>query len=755
MTKLISILSLLCILSMKVPATFAQDSNKYFTFRVVDQKTGRGVPLVEMKTTSSIRYYTDNNGIIAFFEPGLMDREVYFSITSPGYEYPRDFFGNPGRAFKVTKGDSVIINIKRINVAERFYRFTGEGLYHHSMLVGHPIPVKRAALNAQVTGLDASMALPYKGKIFWTWGDTEKLSSSIGHFAVSGATSEFPNKGGLDPDIGIDLTFFVDETGFSKQMCPFPGPFAVWPHWMAVLQDDTGKEQLVLHYGRQRGLGVIYESGLAIFNDEKGIFEPYFRYSSVSPFWPKGHYLKANINGEVFHYFSFGTPYSLRAIADLEHIKDLHSYEAFTCLKEGTRYTGPSSEIDRNEKGEIIYSWKAGTDPVDYGRQKELVDSGVIKEEEGWIHLFNIDDGTRIMSHAGSVYWNEYRKKWVMIMQSRELLPLGEIWYAEGDTPVGPWTYIKKIATHNKYNFYNVTQHPFFDKEDGRYIYFDGTYSILLSQTDYPTPRYDYNQIMYRLDLNDPRLYLPVPVYFVSKVEGEPNFQLREVVDSLDTWKNIDRIPFFGIPPNRKIDGLIAVYQNMDNGKIRLNVKPSFRTGISNNPIFYGLPLLETQEEKLLGAWKCKADDFHLRMDILMTENKINVSFIEESLLVTKLEFDNDTILLNVRDTLDKRDYIITASVLEGKMNGNGVEVGTEETFHWEGERIDFLWKQSMSQAVVPLYEYQNEYGEYYYSTDSGLLQMKRSEKPICHVWRNPSTTLTLDFEAKPLPFIK
>ena len=78
---------------------YAQEAGDYFKVIVVDEETGRGVPMVEMKSTNSVRYYTDNNGIIAFYEPGLMDRKVYFSINSPGYEYPPDFFGNPGRAF--------------------------------------------------------------------------------------------------------------------------------------------------------------------------------------------------------------------------------------------------------------------------------------------------------------------------------------------------------------------------------------------------------------------------------------------------------------------------------------------------------------------------------------------------------------------------------------------------------------------------------------------------------------------------------
>src|SRR5947209_632238 len=90
---------------------------------------------------------------------------------------------------------------------------------------------------------------------------------------------------------------------------------------------------------------------------------------------------------------------------------------------------------------------------------------------------------------------------------------LGEVWYAEADTPLGPWAYARKIATHDKYSFYNPKQHPEFDKDGGRVIFFEGTYSATFSGNPDPTPRYDYNQVMYKLDLSDPRLNLPVPVY--------------------------------------------------------------------------------------------------------------------------------------------------------------------------------------------------------------------------------------------------
>ena len=83
---------------------------------------------------------------------------------------------------------------------------------------------------------------------------------------------------------------------------------------------------------------------------------------------------------------------------------------------------------------------------------------------------------------------------------------LGEIWYAEADAPEGPWLKARKIVTHDKYSFYNPVHHPFLDQKGGRIIYFEGTYTATFSGAKFPTPRYDYNQILYRLDLADPRL---------------------------------------------------------------------------------------------------------------------------------------------------------------------------------------------------------------------------------------------------------
>ncbi|MDB5391072.1 MAG: hypothetical protein JWM11_6718, partial [Planctomycetaceae bacterium] len=77
----------------------------------------------------------------------------------------------------------------------------------------------------------------------------------------------------------------------------------------------------------------------------------------------------------------------------------------------------------------------------------------------------------------------------------------------------GPWEYAVKIVTHDKYSFYNPKQHPYFDQKGGQLIYFEGTYTQMFSGNPVATPRYEYNQMQYRLDLGDSRLALPVPVY--------------------------------------------------------------------------------------------------------------------------------------------------------------------------------------------------------------------------------------------------
>ncbi|HPT31605.1 MAG TPA: hypothetical protein PLW67_07170, partial [Prolixibacteraceae bacterium] len=565
-------------------------SEKPFQIKVVDDQTQRGVPLVELKTTNDICYVTDNNGIVAFREPGLMNQEVFFHLKSHGYEVPADGFGYRGIRVTTIPGDSVVIPIKRINIAERLYRITGAGLYHHSLEAGLPVPLKQPALNGQVTGQDTFMETLYKGRIFWVWGDTNKPSYPLGNFATSGATSELPGKRGLDPSVGIDLTYFTDETGFSKKMCPVEGPGPVWMHWLTTLKDASGKETLVGSWTRVKTLGENYEQGLAVFNDGEKVFKPVYRFELNSPFFPDGHSFKGNVAGQEYIYFDGSTRYPVRVKADLEHLKDLSAYEAFTCLKEGGRFDTAQVLIDRNENGSIRWGWKKNGEPLDYAKEKWLLQKGILKQGEGLFHLIDMESGSPVQSQSCSVFWNAYRGKWVMILeQIYGTSFLGEIWYAEGDTPVGPWVYCRKIVTHDNYSFYNVGQHPLFDQENGRLIYFEGTYTNGFTNNPVPTPRYNYNQIMYRLDLSDSALFMPEPVYRIKGKKGADRYALRKELETQALWQQVVEIPFFAFSPGRHPAGLEPVYAVQEKGKPKLSTLRPGNQALGVNPAFYAL----------------------------------------------------------------------------------------------------------------------------------------------------------------------
>ena len=82
------------------------------------------------------------------------------------------------------------------------------------------------------------------------------------------------------------------------------------------------------------------------------------------------------------------------------------------------------------------------------------------------------------------------------------------------------------MATHAMKNdnndFYNPMQHAEFMQDGGRIVYFEGTFVTTFSGNPVPTPRYDYNQILYRIDVSDPRLSFPEPPAGLSKALSSP-----------------------------------------------------------------------------------------------------------------------------------------------------------------------------------------------------------------------------------------
>ena len=73
---------------------------------------------------------------------------------------------------------------------------------------------------------------------------------------------------------------------------------------------------------------------------------------------------------------------------------------------------------------------------------------------------------------------------------------------AKTNEKLASWNNAIKVVTHDKYSFYNPQLHPGFTPADSPILLFEATYTRLFSKTTDPTPRHDYNQVLYRLDLD-------------------------------------------------------------------------------------------------------------------------------------------------------------------------------------------------------------------------------------------------------------
>lgn len=401
-------------------------ASDYCIIRVVDEDTGRGVPLVELRLPNEVKYWTDSAGVAALDEPSLVGRDVFVSIRSHGYEYPQETFLGRGANVRIDPGTTRVLRVRRTMVAERLYRLTGEGIYRDSIKAGLPVPAGWTQANVLVLGQDTVSAALYRGRLFWIWGDT--VGPAYVNLNVSSATSD-PLE---DPAVTVSYRYVTDGDGRVRPMLPLKGEGLVWIEGLIPMVDPDGQERLLATYTRQDGLRFPEECGLALFDDQMQVFEPWVQmpcraeHTSSHPFLHDGYW--------------YLYPW-LRVPDDWDAIQDASTWE--------TR----------------VVQW-----PPDAAR-------------------------------PSCVVWNEYRERWLLLLED-----VGDVYYAEAEEPEGPYGRAVKIIEHDDYNFYNVATHTFFNKDHGREILIEGTYTSAFSGATERTPRYDYNQIMYRLQLDDPRL---------------------------------------------------------------------------------------------------------------------------------------------------------------------------------------------------------------------------------------------------------
>lgn len=531
---LMRLLSICALLSQNIDSqaeAFQSNSSQnarpeYAAIRIIDKDTKRAVPLAEIESVTGQQWISDNAGYIAFNEPELIGRELFFYVRSHGYSIANDGFGYPGIRITPKAGETHIVEMTRTNIAERLCRLTGEGMYRDSILLGIDLPPNAANSRALVAGQDSVQAAIHNNKVHWLWGDTQCSNYPLGLFRAAGAITDLTSSSGSSTDLqnGIDYRYFVDDTsGFARAMMPLPErpEGVIWLESLFSVPDQSGTHQLLVHYTRRKGLAEELEHGIARFNETKEIFEP----ATILPkeeTWrfPKGHPILWQSEGKTWLLFGSPNP-NVRVLANAESALDPSQYQSFTCETVASikpKSTKPSQNktnsrqpaiIQRNTNRQLIWRWQNELPPVDSAKERNWIEEQKISAEESHFSPRDSSNPNYLVTlHRGTVRWNDHRKKWILIAVqiNGDKSHLGEVWYSESEHPTGPFSIATKILTHDRQSFYNVCHHEFLDSDDGRFLHFEGTYTNDFSSNPIKTPRYNYNQILYRLDLDDPRL---------------------------------------------------------------------------------------------------------------------------------------------------------------------------------------------------------------------------------------------------------
>ncbi len=436
----------------------AADPAQLCRIEVVDKQNGWPVPLVRLHTTNDEVLVTDNAGVAAFGLPEFMGRETWLEVSGDGYELPKDGFGNRGVRFVPKPGGSLRIEVERKIIAKRLGRLTGAGLFAESQQFGQFKDWRESG----VAGSDTVQMTEYKGRLFWTWGDTGVFNYPLGIFDTSSATTPLKPLKAFQPPVALAYDYFRNKAGGIRGVAPMAGPGPTWVSAYARLKDRNAKEHLVCMYAKIPEMLTPGELGLAEWSDADAKFVPIlqiWKKSSAHPkppeLYPDGHpaFWKDGTGKEWLY---FGGPPKFRCPATYEAWKNPAAWESV--------------------------------------RQPDELEAA--------------DGSGKAAIAAGAIAWSGYRKRWVLIFQQKFGKPsaFGEIWYAEGKTPAGPWGKAVKVLSHENYTFYNPQIDFQLTPADSPVLLFEGTYTAEFADHAVKTPRYNYNQMLYRLDLDDPAL---------------------------------------------------------------------------------------------------------------------------------------------------------------------------------------------------------------------------------------------------------
>lgn len=429
--------------------------------KVVDESNGWPVPLVELRTTHQVRFVTDNAGLITFDLPELMNVETWFDVIGHGYHVPKDGFGFEGVRLTPQAGKTLVVKVRRSLPAKRLGRLTGGGLFAESQKLG----LETDWHESGVLGCDSVQTAMHNGKLFWSWGDTTLPGYPLGLYHMLGATTEVKPLRRFEPPIHLRFDYFKDSENAPRNIAKMPGEGPTWLGGFASVLDAQGQRRLVASYSKIKPPLETYELGLCVWNETTRVFDQtqvVWRDgdgTAKPTLFPHGHVVEwQDASGKAW--LLFGDPFpSFKCPASFEAWSDIASWQPLT----------PQAVV-----------------PV---KQSDQTASRQAK----------------VKPHRGAIAWNAYRKKWIAVFtqfggRSSEL---GELWYAEADEPTGPWIDAVHVVTHDKYTFYNPQLHPEFVDPSSPVVLFEATYTKEFSGNAEATPRHNYNQVLYRLDLDE------------------------------------------------------------------------------------------------------------------------------------------------------------------------------------------------------------------------------------------------------------
>jgi hypothetical protein len=434
-------------------------ASKPCRIEIVEKGDDWPVPGVELRTVHGVRLVSDNAGLIACDVPELMGRESWFTVVGHGYGVKADGFGYQGVRLTPVSGKTLKVMVERTIIARRLGRLTGAGLFAESQKLGEQLDQKESG----VLGSDSVVTAELGEKLLWFWGDTTLPHYPLGIFNVSAAyTEKFqpPAK----PPLHSPYAYVTERKTAQSETRPrgvaaVPGEGPTWVWGAVTLPDAKGAQHLVASAVKVKGEMHAYRWDLVEWDPHEELFH---RLDTVwtedatnpkAPLVPDGH----------------AVPWT-----DQAGCKWMLFCNPFPSLRTPATYEG----------------WK---------------------NPETWKPLrpastASTPTGENIFVHGGHIAWHPWSSKWLAIFTQKDghTSFLGEIWLAEATEPFGPWVNARKVLSHADYTFYNPVLHPEFFRADSPEIHFEGTYTTTFSGNKQPTPRWDYNQVLYQLDLSKP-----------------------------------------------------------------------------------------------------------------------------------------------------------------------------------------------------------------------------------------------------------